>query len=158
MALNFVRGFRRIGWVVTLPIAAIIVLAFYESAKVFSSSNYEVEKTEEGPRTKYAAVVELPNSLGIALFSKEVPKEIADRIVADYAAKEVRELAGLNAKRTDTRFIIGADPAARYDFTVHKEVSTLRLSGLIAASFALAALVIQGSISILAWVLRGFRG
>jgi hypothetical protein len=45
-----------------------------------------------------------------------------------------------------------------WTFTVHKEVSKLRLAGLTSVSPVLSTLVIQRSISVLAWVLRGFMG
>jgi hypothetical protein len=42
-------------------------------------------------------------------------------------------------------------------FTVHKHASSWRLAALIGGALAGVALVIQGSISILAWIAAGFR-
>lgn len=45
-----------------------------------------------------------------------------------------------------------------WTFTVHKRINKLKLAGLIAGSLVVPALIIQGSISILAWIFRGFKG
>jgi hypothetical protein len=41
---NLVRGFRRIGWVITAPVAALLCLVFFDRAMEFSASNYKVER------------------------------------------------------------------------------------------------------------------
>jgi hypothetical protein len=180
MTINWVRGFRRIGWILTLPLAALIVLAFYENTKQFSTTNYEVSSlpntltdAEMNSLQAQAAVdpkdritVELPLNHGRATFAREVPKEISDRIIADYVAKEDRKIADERAKlKSEAQKQPSGDADDWEDvntessaFTVHKEVSILRLSGLIGGSFALSVLMIQGSISILAWIFRGFKG
>ena len=44
MPIKWVRGFRRIGWVVTVPLAALIVLPFYE--QTIEVSGYESKQIE----------------------------------------------------------------------------------------------------------------
>jgi len=77
---NIVRGFRRIGWVVTVPVGALFVLVFFESTKEFSASNYEVSsqydygdlEIKSPAASVEERVIDMPD-LGYASFSKEVP-------------------------------------------------------------------------------------
>ena len=251
MALNTVRGFRRIGLVLTFPLATLIVLAFYGNTKEFSPTNYEVQSlgidfdilsnqignafppytsytgkstndvtttpeddsvaafgkwvTREYPasyddlsdlelgrrvRAKYpdaysnfktgiahtlppdfserwekqqneasertrievevhSLAVDMPGK-GTGYFSKDVPLNVVARVTADF----IKRPALVDA-HTDW---FEQNAPKKWQFTVHKQVSKLRLAGLIAGSVLFPALFIQGSISILAWVFRGFKG
>jgi hypothetical protein len=88
---NIVRGFRRIGWVLTLPVAALIIMAFFESTKEFSASNYEFQEVLYGGSTDstlYGSaagekVIEIPG-IGYADISGDVSDEIASRVIADF--------------------------------------------------------------------------
>ena len=186
MALNFVRGFRRIGWVITFPLAALIVLVFYEDTKEFSPVNYEVAQSvdydtlakqlggkAEPPPTLPADffegggpyVVEL-SGIGTASFSGTVPKDVAEKTLSDFKAKYKRSAAvkpwDLDWSRLPPlpRGFFLADDSVPicWNFTVHKRASKVKLAGLIAGSVLIPALIIQGSISVLAWVFRGFKG
>src|SRR2546421_11443405 len=39
---NIVRGFRRLGWVIAVPLAALLLLTFFEGTKELSPSDYVV--------------------------------------------------------------------------------------------------------------------
>ncbi|MBZ5500134.1 MAG: hypothetical protein LAP85_27380 [Acidobacteriia bacterium] len=197
MALNLVRGFRRIGWVVTFPLAAFLVLVFYENTKEFSPSNYEVAKpidydalakqagatsSTPGPWEKYRSQpswfeLNAPNMVGLpgfgkALFQREVPKDVVEKVIKDFEAKQKPpvpppgklDFSDLEKKvaAAEPSDWITVNPTDReresWTFTVHKQVSKLRLTGLILGSILIWALIIQGSISILAWIFRGFKG
>jgi hypothetical protein len=162
MGVNFVRGFRRIGWVITFPVAVLIVLVFSENAQEFSPLNYEVTQTTPTPwpadfmdGALPPGVVELPG-MGRAFFLEEVPKDVVDRILNDFKAKYKPPVVsgGLVAQ------VLSKERAAHqtWAFKVHKQVSKLRLAGLILGSVLISALIIQGGISVLAWVVRGFKG
>ena len=110
MAINWIRGYRRIGWVATYPPAALIVPVFYENTKTFSPSNYEVIHTIDiysqsnstpKPIPTYeeflarggqdwfeqnaSRVIELYGRWkGKAFFSREIPKDVAENIVKDF--------------------------------------------------------------------------
>jgi len=184
MALNLIRGFRRIGWVITLPVAALTILAFYEKTKEFSPTHYDAAMRLREPvylddqgkpiatpkhydifdevaehAKDYAA--ELPNSLGKAYFSKEVPKEMVDRIITDFVAKQ--KSSGAPQAVDDWKRVSADNPRVTWDipiwtFKVHKQINKLKLTGLVTGSLVFPALFIQGFISILAWVFRGFKG
>jgi len=159
MPVNWTRGFRRIGWLLTFSMAVLIVLFFYESTKAFSPADYDVR--QEDPRLKDPRVpwdveqdepglVKLPE-LGDAYFLPEVPKDVAEKILSDFVAK-----ASFSPEiYLDDQ---GNPMRPHWTFTVYKQVNKLKLAGLIAGSTAISALFIQGSISILAWVFRGFKG
>lgn len=192
MSINFIRGFRRVGCVATFPLAALIVLAFYEKTKEFSPANYEVTQETDNPRARWAEIksrdgaavaVEL-DGIGVAFFSSAVPKDIVERILKDFWAKH-KPSSNLLSVLKDPEFIKLSPEAKRlvlqkadadfaklsptdqsllfvpwlagWTFTVHKQVNILKLAGLIVGSFGCVTLIIQGSISILAWILRGFK-
>jgi hypothetical protein len=153
MAINWIRGFRRIGWVVTFPLMALIIFVFYDSTKEFSASNYGVKQVDwfeanapDIPAQYTIARLEDP-SYGEINFSylKDVPEGVVSKIMKDFLARQ-KPNPGPWQKHQHWRF------------TVHREVNRVKLIGLIIGAFACVALVIQGSISILAWILRGFKG
>jgi len=176
MPVNWVRGFRRIGWVVTFPIAALIVLVFYEDTKEYSPVNYEVTQsldydavvkkyggtTQPQPGAEPETIVALPG-LGRAYFSGEIPKDVMENIIKDFTAKphsnDVKpwEL-DWSISPPPPGFVLEKSLPICWKFTVHKQVNKLRLAGLIAGSLVLSALIIQGSISVLAWMFKGFKG
>lgn len=174
MAINLVRGFRRIGWVVTFPVATFIVLALYERTKEFSPSNYEVAqmggKMSDLIEASQRLSTEVPD-LGKLYFSPEVPIDVASKIRRDFEARHKPPLAsplppkkvyldeqGNPLPEIDLSDGLVDDSARLWTFTVHKQVSQLKLAGLVAGSVVISVLIIQGSISILAWVFRGFKG
>jgi hypothetical protein len=180
MALNLVRGFRRVGWVLTLPVAALIVLVFYETTKQFSASEYQathhidlsagiIGDTGEAKLKWEEEIAELREvkipSLGTAYFLKEVPQETAEKIINDFEAKlKAGAPATLDLALAQGGKIISSPPPGFildppcWTFTVHKKINKLKLAGLIAGSVVISVLLIQGSISVLAWVFRGFKG
>src|SRR6266568_7744151 len=98
---DIVRGFRRIGWVISVPVAALLFLAFFEGTKEFSASDYEATALQEGPWVKYGGRdleqpgpgqnrIEMPG-LGYADFDKEVPQDVAANVIADF--RNTREKA-----------------------------------------------------------------
>lgn len=235
MAINLVRGFRRIGWVITFPAAVLIVMVFYENTREFVPSNYEA--TQEAPPTLPAYffealkqktpppgtvlmsppgsdyLVELSGK-GTAWFPGEVPKDVVERVLQDFEAKhklppeqpQVQYLGPLEpqkppepqkapptagpwtkyqkpydwsalgwkpvtptppsnlsqSSKPDIQYLGPLEPHDFADqdwtFTVHKRINKLELAGLIAGSLVIPALIIQGSISILLWVFKGFKG
>jgi hypothetical protein len=172
MALNFVRGFRRIGWVATFPLAALIILILYEKTKEYSPTDYMAEETnwrqENAPGVPILKLVEMPGTnfrwskcpiQASTYFSPEVPTDVAGKIVKDFAGKQ-EPPHGKYIVETDAgnNFVVDdMGNTIQWKFTVHKHVRILKLSGLIIGAFAGVALVIQGSISILAWVFKGFK-
>jgi hypothetical protein len=158
MAINWIRGFRRIGWVATFPIAALIVLFFFEEAKEFSPSDYKVEQTDprfKSPQIPWNDEKDTPGVVklewGDAYFLPEVPQGVVKEILNDFTPKA----SSLRKVYLDDQ---GNPMHSHWTFFVHKEVSILKLGGIILGSFACVASLIQGSISIFAWVLRGFKG
>jgi hypothetical protein len=187
MAINFIRGFRRVGWVVTVPLAALIVLAFYESTKVFSPTHYDaaviasdkiylddsgnpiakklIPTFEEFIKNPTAIAEDgndyafkLPNKLGTALFSKEVPLDVAEIILNDFKARHKPQTETYKVNTTEGNYLVTTEVLSIWKFTVHKQVSKRRLAALIVGAFACVALIIQGSISFFAWIFRGFKG
>lgn len=152
MAINSVRGFRRLGWVITLPVSAFIVLTYYENTKEFSPSNYGAilfkgDIFDQIDAERRQSVVEMPSGLGgKAYFSGEVPKDVVDKILNDFEAKHKPPVPPPGYK---------LDPQI-WTFTVHKHVSKLKLPGIIVGSLGCLALIIQGCISAFAWIGRGF--
>lgn len=169
MPVNLFRGFRRIGWVLTFPLAAFVVLLVYERTNEYSPSKYEAWENSDNAdivASKYGGVPEgqaafaMPG-LGVAHFSREVSKDIVEMVLNDFKAKQKLEAANPSPppKMGEQQGKYGfADVAPKlWTFAVHKQVSKLRLAGLILGSILISALIIQGSISILAWIFRGFR-
>jgi len=242
---NIVRGFRRLGWLLTVPVAALFVLVFLERTKEFSASSYEATSRED-PYQKYGGSIDLEQTgekaieipgLGYAYFLKGVPPEVANKVVADFARNQRRNREADSTQKADgtkvpqtleealkaggrviahppdtphgpweiyqlgdfaalpeseRQKVLAAKPndemlhdfealpeterqkvlaainppqalrdltasrATGWQFTVHKRINKLKLTGLIIAAITIPALVIQGLISVLAWVVRGF--
>jgi hypothetical protein len=199
---NIVRGFRRIGFVLTVPLAALSILVFFDTTKEFSASDYESAlhydygdlEIRTGQNT-----IEMPGA-GYAQFSKDVPLDVASKVIANFTDKSkaqpvdwyeivsppalppppkgfkldppgqtrtytvkapdghVIELEG--PADASTEEIIGLARRSykpSWNFTVHKKVNKLKLTGLVIAAITIPGLVSQGLISIFAWVIRGFR-
>jgi hypothetical protein len=182
MPINWIKGFRRIGWVVTFPLAAIPVFFFYNHTIVFAGYDAEAIAlvVEENPYIHIDVndcLRQLPNENRdalIALADKEVPvptitnpdgQEARPDVVARLqnllvrgvlALLETERLNGWSPKKlTELRKL--TDALDRRSVEIRR-VSKLKLAGLILGAFGCVALLIQGSISLLAWVLRGFKG
>lgn len=89
-------------------------------------------------------------------FSREVPKDVAGKILKDFVGNQ--KLLALKPLPPEKVYLDGqGNPLPQYwMFTVHKQVSRLKLAGLVARSIVIPALIIQGSISVLAWIARDF--
>jgi hypothetical protein len=173
--VNWIRGLRRIGWVVTLPLAALVFLIFHDETKVLSADNYVFlstpsdphfspivpQKSEDSLKNRLREVweestqdeakkypIEIPG-MGKATFGQTVPVEVMNKIIRDFAAKNKPPVPPPGFK---------LDPRLWTFSVLPSETSKVRLIGLIAGSLICVTLVIQGSISVLAWVLRGFKG
>jgi hypothetical protein len=171
MAINWVRGFRRIGWVVTFPVAGLIILALYEKTKEYSPTNYEVAETnwrvESALGGTTLRLVQVPGinfrwlncpAQVSAYFSPDVPMDVVRKIVKDFAGKQEPPY-GVYHVETDAGKNYVVDEMGntiQWKFTVHKIINRLKLAGLVAGSVVIPGLVIQGFISIFAWILRGF--
>jgi hypothetical protein len=103
MSINWVRGFRRIGWVLTAPVAAFVVLLCYEWTKEFSAADYEAAQTrvvwDDDVLAGHVKSIVWPD-LGIAYFSGEVPGDMMETILDDFKAK--RAALKLSASSTPT--------------------------------------------------------
>jgi hypothetical protein len=149
MTINWVRGFRRFGWVVTIPLAGFVVFLFYDGTKdVFRYDRKQVEREANS----WEKVIEIPSIRGKAYFPMEIDGETIRNVVAEIEAKEKSPAF---EEAISTGFDLHTSP---YEIIPHKRLNILKLAGLIFVSFAVVAIIIQGSISILAWVLRGFKG
>jgi hypothetical protein len=162
MSINWVRGFRRIGWVVTFPLAALIVLLLYGQTKEFAGYDRELI---------FSKYVTLPNGEAKFLPSPiiqntkdqhrwiEVESASVDLIVK--YLEEERKAQGLATSQSKISAVLN-DLRAKKEFPDRREVEVFRINyikfvGFIVGSIAGVALVIQGSISILAWIQRGFK-
>ena len=177
--VNWIRGFRGIGWVITFPLAAIIVIAFYEETKEFSPSYYYVQQRIDyyalakktgtartgtdllGPiKNPFEYELELPG-MGTATFSNEIPKEIAAKMLKDFLKHHPDgikpwEIDWSLGGAPPPGFVLDKSVPITAGFIAPKKVNRLKLAGWIIGSFVGMALVIQGSISVLAWIGRGF--
>jgi hypothetical protein len=160
MAINWISGFRRIGWVLTLPLAALIVLAFYRDTKQFSAAGYEVQQEAVKAKEEWREWQLEPPAPGVvplesanAYFLPDVPKDVVKEIVNDFVLKDPRD-PSLVKTYLDEK---GRPMRSHLTFTVYRQVNKFKLSGLIAGSIVISALFIQGSISVLAWIVRGFH-
>jgi hypothetical protein len=186
MTINWTRGFRRIGWVATFPLAAFIILMFHDETKEFAGYDHDLISS------KYAAINPNKCDETINEWKKDghltiIPgsKHYQVAIVSD-AMREIYKYTTANGALTtnpreclSTEKIIAllkkekAGDTSRADdlstWRLHNafpnayEVETQRfnkpkLAGLIAGSFVAVALLIQTSISLLAWIMRGFKG
>ena len=134
MALDLVRGFRRIGWVIAVPPAVLIVLVFYDDLR---EVNYNFIQT-----------VDVGGNGAQKMTVKKITAEIDGQTMV--ITVEIPDGA--------TQEEIMQAVAVYTGHPLHKRVNKLKLTGLIIGAFACMVLVIQGSISILAWVFRGFKG
>ena len=133
---------------VTLPVTAFFVLALFKNTKEFSSDNYGTmagialspQEVAAIGGTLAEQVIEMPG-LGYAHFPKDIPRSVADEIIADFK----------RSPALDRNW-------QHWEFTVRKRVNKLKLTGLVAASVVIPGLVIQGLISVFVWVARGFAG
>ena len=175
---NIVRGFRRVGWVVTVPVAAIIILISFESTGDYAASLYETKLWSDPLMEPKGFIPDLEQpgkrmiemkGLGYAYFPEEVPSDLAARVIDDFrntrvsaAQEKSKRKEGLiseEAPLTGFRPIPvegSALPEPSWNFTVQKKVNKLKLTELVAGSLLLPAVIIQGIISVFAWVIRGF--
>lgn len=139
MSMNWVRIFRRAGWVVTLPVTTLIVLGSYEHIQTW--------------------VIELPDT-GTVIYSGTIPAGAWDVLKASSTKEELRasveklplpeEVKAILSKRLAEHKLAGSW------FAAHTNVSKLRLFGLVVGSLAAVSLLIQGSISVSPWIWRKF--
>jgi hypothetical protein len=240
--INLTRGFRRLGWVITLPVAVPLVVMSIDWTKEFLPNAYEVAAETDPNVPSHEQNITEVKGLGYAYFPKEIPTKVTDAVIADFSnarnkADRVRVeliLAPFNLREEiKTQVIDGFQKAANTDelkekldqivipngakhdlwnlkaarpkpdeslytvrtpsgeeelqvgprdvsptdilenskkfrvvnpnaytlwqFTVASKINKVRLIALIAGSVTLVALVIQGLISVVAWVGRGFK-
>jgi hypothetical protein len=200
MAFNWIRGFRRIGWVVTILLASLVIVAFDENTKDFSSTDYKVSEHLDTYIPDDHTAFEMADG-GYGYFPSKVPSDVAKQILSKFPAKvklasqtekpldketkEIRALAqqianhpkfktltsyeqetirsvsaGESIYEVDTengKYLVTTEPNPHnFVFIVHKQTNKLKLSAFILGSLTCVTVLIQGSISILAWVLRGF--
>src|SRR5215831_5088681 len=134
--VNFVRGFRRIGWVATIPIAAFLILIFFETTKEFSAIGYEVRRVYDSFLPDDYTLIELPR-FGRAHFLTDVPADVQKRIAADFSTAEPKLI---NPNSLDAlqdrgwRVIENESPKVEeWEFTVQKRINAPRLFGLVVA-------------------------
>ena len=152
----------------TVPVAVLSILMFFESTKEFSASNYEVSsqydygdlEIKSPAASVEERVIDMPD-LGYASFSEEVPIDVAATVIADFY-KTRRKNPKADVPTTDPfaefqKPLGTAQTRDRWQFTVRKKLNKLKLTELVAASLAIPALLIQGFISIAAWIVRGFK-
>ena len=151
MPTNWVRGFRRIGWVVTAPIAAFIVLLFYEQTKDVSGYQSEQCNREVQP---WERTVELSNIRSKAYLPMDTNEEVIRKISASIEKECLSKQDCVKFVESLKKHEGQMDP---YAITVEKKVNKFKLAGLIIGALACVALAIQGSISVLAWIARGFK-
>ena len=161
MSINWVRGFRRIGWLVAFPLAAFIVLVFCECTKEFSASDYRESYVETSAlpqglrRLEYQAD---PSSSRDTYISKEVPETIANEIAAARSREWQRHLKEARRRHVNIDLSdLEAVPLSTIVIVPKTHINPLKVIGLIVVTLAGTAIVIQGSISLLAWILRGFK-
>ncbi len=149
MAVNWVRGFRRIGWVLTFPLAAFVVIFFFSQTKEIFRYDW---KQVDRDAFAWEKVVETPKFRGKAYFPVGTKEEVIRQVTSDIEKGEPVKLFARSA--------VGEFGAClgSYEIIPQTKVNALKLAGLILASVACVGLIIQGSISILAWVGRGFKG
>jgi hypothetical protein len=148
VAINRVRGFRRIGWVLAFPLAAFVVGLFYGQTKEIFRYDW---KQVDRDAFAWEKVVETPKFGGKAYFPVGTKEEVIRQVTSDI---EKEEPAKLFARPAVGEF--GAFWGS-YEIIPQTKVNALKLAGLILASVACVGLIIQGSISILAWVFKGFK-
>jgi len=192
---NLMRGFRRIAWILTIPAAAFSVFVFFDSAKEFSTTDYETAESGESTlasasRDCLGRVIPMSN-VGIACLPAEVPLDVVNKVIADYVQKQKSNVkdghaenqpAGLRSDPSDQktandppwlqRDVVpppgyqlekSPDEWAQYivqptlQFTVHRKVNGFRLIGLVATSIAVPGLILQCLVSVVAWIVRGFK-
>ena len=168
MTINWVRGFRRIGWLVTVPLAAFVVLLFYGHTKDVVGYDHDAIAAyvdshplwivSEEPTIVTARPEELKlipkDSFDLQPTHPDKMKE--DRIKQVEALLGKERLTGRAPKELlDLR--ASDQELHRYDVEIRR-VNKPKFLGLLFGSLAGVALLIQGSISLLGWVLRGFKG
>ena len=86
MSINGIQGLSKIGWVVAIPLGALIILASNENTKEFSSSIDDVTKNGDWGQsivgmTEWNDKQMIESSaLGHVDFSREAPKEVVDKV------------------------------------------------------------------------------
>jgi hypothetical protein len=175
LRINWLRGFRRIGWVVAFPITIVTVSEFSERGKELSPANYEARRNFE-IRSEVAQdsfisdaeaaalearpiAVKMPQ-FGTAHFSQDVPLEIQSAVVTDFisgtptliSAKSATVLRDRGWRVIENKIEI----PEHWEFTIYKSVSPLKIVGFGLLCFVVWSAVIQGSISTLGWIARGF--
>jgi hypothetical protein len=148
MPVDWVRGFRRIGWVVTIVMAPFIIRTTYQEAKEFAGYNREVMIASEYFKTNFSSM------------TSPEPQD-SDRIVDQMIKYLELERQGKkptlqNGTSIDTLRLLG-------DFPNRHEVEVLRVNkikflGWTVGLIVGVAVIIQGTMSLLAWVFRGFKG
>ncbi len=141
MAITFVRGFRRIGWVATFPLAAFLILLFSEQTReVYQFDRKQVDR-EACPWEK---PIEISMIHAKAYFPIETSEEDIGKAIAEIE-KEWKEV------QVPDSFI-----PCPYEVIPLRRMNRFKLLGLSLCSLFVAALVIQFSISVVVWVVRGF--
>jgi hypothetical protein len=135
MPTKWVLALRRIGWAITFPLVALIVLAFYGSTK-----NCEIEVPGVG-----------------TLFSGTVSAGVWDALDALKASTSKEEFKAKLSKLPLPEGIKANLLEEGGSFIVHERTSKFKLIGLVVGSLAAVALIIEGSVSICARVGRRLR-
>ena len=87
--------------------------------------------------------------LGEAYFPRDVPPDVAAKVIANFTNRS-RASAGIGQNQDER---VGNS----WRFTILKKFDGLRAIGLGALVMAVSALVIQSVISVVAWIIRGFK-
>jgi hypothetical protein len=155
MALNFVRGFRRIGWALTVPLSALVVLALWQQTKKVVGYDHDAIADYVGPGSwRIVAIDGVP----VEEIVKREPEKKDGLMRDDWQEKRIKEIeALLLTEKLSGKPAKGLANLNRYKVEIRR-VNKLKLAGLVAGSVVIPALVIQGFISVLAWILRGFKG
>jgi hypothetical protein len=156
MPTNWVRGVRRIGWVATLLLTPPIIYIAFQETKEFAGYNRELIASKYIAENKF-----LPSPVTSTKPQDpewmEVEPASADLIIK-YLEEERQHMKSTLSYETSLEEL-----RREGSFPYRSEVEILRVNkikfiGWTVVSIVGVAIILQGSISILAWVLRGFKG
>jgi hypothetical protein len=144
MKINWVRGFRRAGWVLTLLIVSIATISDYDRLKDIDGYRHSQVERESASWEK---TIEISSIHGKAYF----PIGATDQDV--YRALTVA-FPGWNSSVSTTNYTGSKLPV--YEFTPLMKINRTELIGYVLAWLIGTTIVIQGSILVLAWIFKGF--
>ena len=171
MRINFLSGFRRIGWVVVCLCLPVVVFVTYQESQVFGGFSEEriaqryprlsrnlklVDESGKPREVKIGDRLSQDELINLSLL--ELIGDSGNPPFKGAVAVLLAEIIGsLERRKQDVLADMRSRSEFPYGWEVEtKELNTLKFGVSILLAEAVIIAVVQGGIAVLAWIVRGF--